>query len=212
MVQPETAMNTQAVSIELARLAVELVQMDDESARRTIDRLKSEGLSREQVREAILQTYLFDGYPTALEGLFLLRDQWPGKAAPLEEPDFNQWETWRARGRELYQRIYGSVADRLQEVAKAAAPELAEWMVVEGYGKVLSRPGLDIRTREMVIVAILLVKGRKRQLESHIRGALRVGVPAEDLYAMLQLLRSHCKPEYRRAAWDMIDQRTSRTQ
>ena len=52
-------------------------------------------------------------------------------------------------------------------------------MELEGYGKVLSRPGLDIVDREMVIVACLAMENRVSQLHSHLRGALNVGAPMQ---------------------------------
>ena len=55
------------------------------------------------------------------------------------------------------------------------APEIFRWMIVEGYGKVLSRPEVDIVDRELSIVAFLMVENHKRQLHSHIRGAINAG-------------------------------------
>ena len=63
-------------------------------------------------------------------------------------------------------------------------------MIVEGYGKVLSRPGLDIATRELAIVAFLTVDNRPKQLMSHIRGALRVGVTTAQIGATIDDLQT----------------------
>ena len=49
-------------------------------------------------------------------------------------------------------------------------------VVVEGYGKVLSRPGLDLPRRELCIIAACVASGQERQLNSHLHGALNVGV------------------------------------
>ncbi len=48
-------------------------------------------------------------------------------------------------------------------------------MILEGYGKVLSRENLPLITRELSIVAFLTMENRVRQLHSHILGALNVG-------------------------------------
>lgn len=55
-------------------------------------------------------------------------------------------------------------------------PVLAQWIIEDGYGKVLSRSGLTIFEREFVAIAVLAVLGWNRQLESHIRGAMNIGV------------------------------------
>ena len=48
-------------------------------------------------------------------------------------------------------------------------------MIVDGYGKTLSRPGLGVVERELATVAALAATGWPRQLAAHRAGALRVG-------------------------------------
>ena len=48
-------------------------------------------------------------------------------------------------------------------------------MIVEGYGKVLSRPALDLARRELCIVAACAASRQERQLHSHLHGALHAG-------------------------------------
>jgi 4-carboxymuconolactone decarboxylase len=51
---------------------------------------------------------------------------------------------------------------------------------VEGYGKVLSRPALDLKRRELCIVSACAMARQDRQLHSHLHGALHAGAsPAE---------------------------------
>src|SRR5947199_4149212 len=65
---------------------------------------------------------------------------------------------------------------RLRYNIRALHPLLDHWMISEGYGKVLSRPGLDLARRELCIVAACASTGQDRQLHSHLHGALNVGV------------------------------------
>jgi 4-carboxymuconolactone decarboxylase len=184
-----------SVGSQLGCMAAALVLGSDEECRALMRELRASGLDRESLREAVLQTYLFDGYPTALEGLELLEEIWPGDPVPVEVGDFGEWERWRDRGNELYRRIYGDdVAERLQGRARALSPELALWMVVEGYGKVLSRGVLSLAERELINVAVLAVKRRPRQLYSHLRGALRIGVPRERIEDLWNELRHRLSP------------------
>ena len=66
-------------------------------------------------------------------------------------------------------------------------PDLAAWILEDGYGKVLSRPILSIRERELIVVAVLSALRLPKQLESHVRGAVRVGATARDVAAMLKI-------------------------
>ncbi|HVE42186.1 MAG TPA: carboxymuconolactone decarboxylase family protein [Planctomycetota bacterium] len=66
-------------------------------------------------------------------------------------------------------------------------PALAAWILEDGYGKVLSRPILSIRERELIVVALLSALKLPLQLESHVRGALRVGATKGEVAAMLKV-------------------------
>ena len=67
-------------------------------------------------------------------------------------------------------------------------PALDAWMVVEGYGKVLGRPGLDLPRRELCIVAACAATRQDRQLHSHLHGARNVGVSVPALQQTIDAL------------------------
>ena len=82
---------------------------------------------------------------------------------------------WRADGEATCAAVYGTMYERLRANIRELHPALDEWMITEGYGKVLSRPGLDLARRELCIVAACAARGQDRQLHSHLHGALNVG-------------------------------------
>jgi 4-carboxymuconolactone decarboxylase len=64
-------------------------------------------------------------------------------------------------------------------------------MLTEGYGKVLARPGLDLKTRELCIIALLASQDAPHQLHSHLRGALNAGATTAEVdAAVVTVLRS----------------------
>jgi len=120
---------------------------------------------------------LHAGYPAALEGVRVLAERWPGRARRSRE---GTPADWRRRGAALCRRVYGPVYSRLVARVRAMHPDLAVWMVEQGYGRVLSRPRLGAAERELVAVTVLAAGGWERQLRSHLLGAARVGaLPAE---------------------------------
>ena len=143
------------------------------------------------VEELLLQTYLFAGFPRALNAMREWR-RLSGLAAPSVEvsaasqPDP---EALRATGEATCGAVYGTMYGRLREHIRALHPDLDTWMVVEGYGKVLSRPGLDLQRRELCIVAACAASRQDRQLHSHVRGALNVGVAIGVVAGALDALR-----------------------
>lgn len=72
---------------------------------------------------------------------------------------------------------------------KGAYPELARLAIEFGYGDVMSRDGLDLRTRELLSIAMLGALGNApQQLDMHIRGALHTGAtPHEIIETVLQI-------------------------
>lgn len=68
---------------------------------------------------------------------------------------------------------------------KLLHPALAEGILEEGYGRVLSRPGLTPRERELILVPLLASLGAWRQLPGHASGALRVGATRRELSAVI---------------------------
>jgi 4-carboxymuconolactone decarboxylase len=83
-------------------------------------------------------------------------------------------------------------------------------MVVEGYGKVLGRPGLDLTTRELCIAALLAVLRAPRQLYSHLRGALNAGADPAAVEEVLDLACARLgeeRTEQARAVWTQVQAR-----
>jgi 4-carboxymuconolactone decarboxylase len=146
-------------------------------------------VDQDAVEEIILQSYLFAGFPRTLNAARAWRAV-SGHSAPAEDPDgaAADLETWRERGEETCAVVYGDHYEKLRENIRRLHPTLDEWMIVDGYGKVLSRPGVDLRTRELCVVAACAVSGQQRQLHSHFHGALNSGASAEDLAAVLDAL------------------------
>ena len=140
------------------------------------------------IEELLLQTYLFAGFPRALNAFREWRRFVPvSSVATAPEMDVAEWT---AKGRETCQAVYGRMYDKLRHNIDGLHPALDSWMIVEGYGKVLSRPGLDLPRRELCIVAACVASGQERQLHSHLHGALNVGVAPGAVREALDSLRS----------------------
>lgn len=66
------------------------------------------------------------------------------------------------------------------------APDLARYVVEFPYGDIYARPGLDLKTRELVTIAsITTMGGAPTQLKSHIRGALNVGCTKKEILEVI---------------------------
>lgn len=166
----------------LVRVSAALASGNGEALEQALEHATLEAVPVE-VEEALLQSYLFLGYPAALRGLTQWRRLHPAGPAAASPDD---WVGWSERGAELCRRVYSTRYAELRDNIRELHPDMERWMVVEGYGKVLSRPGLEPLTREYCIVALLAVAGAGPQLYSHLRGALNLGASAGALAAALK--------------------------
>ncbi len=138
----------------------------------------------EAVEEVLLQSYLFLGYPAALNAFARWRELSGRAPGPPAEED---WGRWARRGGEVCGRVYGGQYRGLRRNVRTLHPDMERWMVVEGYGKVLGRPGLSLVVRELCIAALLAVLGTPRQLYSHLRGALNAGARPREVEEALEV-------------------------
>jgi 4-carboxymuconolactone decarboxylase len=174
----------------LVRLSAVIASRRDEELK-SVMRVAAERDATDAIEEVILQSYLFLGYPIALNAMARWRTvsgASSGELAAVER------DTWLECGEEVCRAVYGDQYARLRANVRHLHPDMDSWMVEEGYGKVLARPGLSLQERELCIVAQLVVLDVPRQLYSHVRGALNVGATESAVEAALQVGLQYAEP------------------
>src|SRR3989454_3756005 len=133
------------------------------------------------VEELLLQSLLLVGYPLALVGFGVWREvtgpiaRGGGGAGAGEELAHEEWQAWAERGAQVCAAVYGRAYHKLLVNLRSLHPALEDLVLVDAYGKVIGRPGFDMKRRELCTVAAVAVLGTARQLHSHFRGALNTG-------------------------------------
>lgn len=189
----------------LVRLSAAVASGDarrrSEAMRGALDRARPRA-----VEEALLQSYLFLGFPAALTALA----EWRALTGhePESQPGDEDPDQWLARGSVVCRTVYGRAYEKLRGSVRRVHPALDDWMVREGYGKVLARDGLDLASRELCIVAILGATGWEPQLHSHLRGALHAGCDPVAVAAALDMgLEANPSsgwPDEARSLWERV--------
>lgn len=172
------------------------------------------------VEEVILQSYLFAGFPRALNAMRLWRAVSDRPAPPVDEDaDMHSPAEWTLRGLDTCAAVYGHFYERLRVNIAALHPALDSWMVTGGYGMVLGRPQLDLARRELCVVAACVAAQQDRQLHSHLHGALHVGASPESvaravdvaIQAMEGLLDDDAPRRYRQLWSKVLSRHAERT-
>lgn len=90
------------------------------------------------------------------------------------------------KGLQKLKEIDGEAGERVIENLKDIAPDLGRYTIEFPFGDVYSRPGLDLKSREIATVAALTALGNAQpQLKVHIHGALNVGCTREEVVEII---------------------------
>ncbi|HEX6575403.1 MAG TPA: carboxymuconolactone decarboxylase family protein [Gemmatimonadaceae bacterium] len=172
----------------LIQIAGAIAGADESTTRQIMESAVSVADPR-KVDEVILQSYLFAGFPRTLNAARMWRAA-SGFAAPPSDQDaeLRNNSNWITRGEKTCSTVYGESYEMLRANIRTLHPALDAWMITDGYGKVLSRPGLDLKTRELCIVAACAVSRQQRQLHSHLHGALNAGASHDEVEEALASL------------------------
>jgi 4-carboxymuconolactone decarboxylase len=191
-------------------ISITLTALENNEAKlRTLCNEYLQSYSFQSVYEALLQLHLFAGYPCSLTALSILQSEFQQinpKSSIIDSIDNEpyNYQKYKDRGLKTCELVYTNTYAPLMAKLKEYSPQLQEWMLIDGYGKTLSRSGLSIQQREILLVSVLLVQGWKKQLYSHLRGAKNVGCSQNVLLELLSFGNEFFSPSNRQYAQEVI--------
>lgn len=77
--------------------------------------------------------------------------------------------------------LWGEKKGRIEEALLELDEDLYRYIRDFAYEEVLARPGLDLKTRELLAITALIALGSPKELATHLEGALRVGAKEEEI-------------------------------
>ena len=89
-------------------------------------------------------------------------------------------------GQKMLQKVDGKGGDAVIESLQDIAPDFARYLLEFPFGDIYSRPGLDLRSREIATVAALTALGNAApQLKVHIGASLHVGLTQDEIVEVI---------------------------
>lgn len=86
------------------------------------------------------------------------------------------------RGKRALAEIDGEAGNRVVDALADIAPDFARYLFEFPFGDIYSRPGLDLRAREIATISALTALGNATpQLKVHIEAGLNVGLSREEI-------------------------------
>ncbi len=90
------------------------------------------------------------------------------------------------RGLKALSAIDGHAGENVVKSLEDIAPDFATYLIEFPFGDIYSRPGLDLRLREVATIAALAAMGNAApQLKVHIEAGLNVGLNREEIVEIM---------------------------
>ena len=180
---------------ELDMKTREMLTVTSLAVQQTLPQLKAHinaalnvGVSPIELREAIYQCAPFIGFPKTLNALAVLNEVFKerGIETPLKSTATVTEDERFAKGLALQEPVYGDeIENSLKGLPDDMGKDVARFLTEVCFGDFYTREGLDIKTRELLVVGILVTTGNTSVLKSHIKGNLKVGNSKESITAAI---------------------------
>jgi 4-carboxymuconolactone decarboxylase len=195
-------MSLDSQTLALVRVAVAIATGDENRLRARMIAARAAGVPPLWVEELLLQSFLNVGYPLALVAFGVWRSV-AGPPTDVGEPIAHpEWERWTQRGVEACGEVYGRTYHKLLLNLRALHPAIEPLVVVDAYGKILGRPGLDSKRRELCTLAAIAMQNAPRQLHAHLRGALNTGSTREEVDEVIAIVEDDLSKERALKLWE----------
>ena len=189
-------------TIALVRVAAGIARGDAERLRLFLRGARVAAVPPQWIDELLLQSFLNVGYPLALVACSVWREL-AGPVADGGEPLAHaDWETWSRRGADACGQVYGDRYDRLLGNLRALHPAIEPLVLVDAYGKILGRPGLSLKLRELCTLAAVATLDAPRQIRAHLQGARNVGWTREEIDLALVIVEEQISTAQAREVWE----------
>jgi 4-carboxymuconolactone decarboxylase len=98
----------------------------------------------------------------------------------------NAGESRLERGKRVLAEVDGAAGHKVIAALADIAPDFGTYIFEFSFGDIYSRPGLDVRAREIATIAALAAMGNATpQLKVHIEAGLNVGLSRQEIIEIL---------------------------
>ena len=146
------------------------------------------GVTPIELRETVYLCAPFVGFPKTLNALGVINEVFAerGIKLPLESQGKTAEEERFAAGFVIQQPLYGNeIKEALAGLPGNMGEDAARFLTEFCFGDIYTRGGLDVKTRELLAIGILVTTGNMQTLQSHIAGSIRAGNSPETVTAAI---------------------------
>jgi 4-carboxymuconolactone decarboxylase len=110
----------------------------------------------------------------------------PFRRTTMQDQQFDKGLVTRKQvmGEDFVAKAFSTMTDFTQPIQ--------EHITAKAWGDVWQRPGLDLKTRSLITVAMLTALGKQHELKGHVRGALNNGATPGEIQEVLLHAAVYC--------------------
>ena len=150
------------------------------------------GVTPVEIKEILYQSVPYVGISKVVDFIYLTNEIFAerGIKLPLEGQSTTTPETRYEKGLKVQKEIFGETIDKMYEKSPKDQLHIQKYLSANCFGDYYTRKGLDIKTRELLTLSMLIaLGGTELQIKGHIQGNTTVGNDKETLLSvMTQLL------------------------
>ncbi len=171
------------------------------------------GLSINQIKEAIVHSYAYCGFPRSIRGLQTFMEVLNDRKARgindtvgSETTPINDERSKYERGKEILAKLTGVPQDSLRTGYSAFAPEIEIFLKEHLFADIFERDVLTYVERELVTISVISSIGKAEpMLRSHMNICLNVGITPEQLQQFVSVIESAIGKKEAKAAQQVLD-------
>lgn len=146
------------------------------------------GVTPIELREAIYQCAPFIGFPKTLNALNTFNEviKERGLENSLKSTATVKESERFEKGSAIQKPLYGDeIVENMKGLPDDMGSDVAKYLTEVCFGDFYTREGLDVKTRELLVISLLVTTGNTSVLKSHIKGNLKVGNSIETITAAI---------------------------
>ena len=149
------------------------------------------GVTPVEVKEILYQSVPYVGISKVVDFIYLTNEIFTerGITLPLEGQSTTTPETRFEKGLKVQKEIFGETIDKMYEKSPKDQLHIQNYLSANCFGDYYTRKGLEIKTRELLTLSILIaLGGTEPQIKGHIQGNINVGNDKETLLSVITQL------------------------
>lgn len=159
----------------LIRIVSLTVQQSNALLQEEVATALDKGLSPEEILEAIYQCAPYSGFPRAVDAVEIARSVFKAKNVKVDESRATvNAETRLQAGADAQGTLFTPAYAEAAKAGKQNMPTIQYFLSSNCFGDYYTRKGLDLNTRELLTMAILVNLGTEPQLKAHIGANLKI--------------------------------------